>query len=218
MISGEQQAEWLKIALRFANLPANHSETDAARLFGGHDFDSTEMLTGELPSGPWDGPRDSYSLLRQWWVKQLASLVEILPSDPSESPRHRHQRLEAKLPRLRKNFEDRSVGSFLLEHWHHSPFAFDDKGRPQIGYLHAYRPEGILAVIGMELISPEAQFEVLICEAPLREKPHPLHGYFFSRSKIKGKGQPPIYCEKCRLPSNRTWIRNSKRKPKKKFK
>ena len=72
------------------------------------------------------------------------------------------------------------------------PFGFDDAGRPQLGHLHACRPEGILALVGAELLSPDASITVRECKRHC--------GTYISNPAVdRPVKRPDEKCPACRL-------------------
>lgn len=221
MIARELLNDWLWRGLCFANLQPHFSKSDAERALRGIDLafpHNDDHVVADLDDyGPWYGPVDDYGSLHRDWVKFLNRLIEkttetktrvsrttgllierrvARPVDASRDPR------DPELLALHKWCEDRCESNFgkpffLMQSGDALSLKFDDEGRPQ-GYLHACRPEGLLALVGAELIAPGAAYGVRQCPAPLDAGS--LCNRFFKvpLTQVRGKGGPPRYCDPCR--------------------
>jgi hypothetical protein len=224
MIDGHLLETWLNRSLRFANLPKDFSDATADEVLRGIDRSEREAreaspldrlvaenASEEVLDHPWHHPEDiplpvalrreiqsrltnpsrRYQFLQALWNYFLGRLVE-----------GRYREDKAELARLqdiceRLSMNERGESNLSIHRGDSAPFGFDVYGEPQLSRIDAVRPEGLLSVVGAELISSHPAFEISVCRGigcgrylkrPLPRKPH-------GQSK---------YCEDCRSTEKST--------------
>ena len=212
MIARELLTHWLTLGIRFANLPAGFSDDDARNALhcwddpngaGPEEWDGGEFLqertvmgpdgkphmvakgvlyvTDEAQDFPADPPEDGYAALHLSWRNFLRQLT----------------RGEASRRWCERHFETRDRWkNFGVPQKRTTPTVkFDEDGRPQLAFVDLIRPEGMLALVGAELLSPDAAVEVRQCARQDCNR-------FLTRKKIgRGRGAPQKYCT---LPDGKT--------------
>ncbi len=141
MIDRRQLRDWLEAALRFANGPPPDTEGQRVAILGGRDL----SVPAELFGG-------TKKLWKDWhrWLKEF-------------------QEGDANRDRLRTWCLAQCVDYDNPYAWNIStrefeaPITFDEDGRPQM-LLEATSLQGMLAVVGVELLAPAPPFTVATCK------------------------------------------------------